>query len=224
MLLFCFGNSKCIAVNILFCLIQSISLRTKEIYGSITDTSISNELQQRRWQQSSAMHNLLQQFFKIYNIYYVDEFFFFIFQIFFQVKQWIHLKSMSKLPLTRRAPEFYTLFSFLILQKHFRLMGVGRVLWRSSNPTALSCQVLQSKLHRKVSRQILNIARGGDLASSLGSLFQCSVTLKIVLLFFFSSWSYGTSCVPFSAQCPSFCHWAPFKRAWPYPLLSIRQS
>lgn len=149
---------------------------------------------------------------------------FFFFQLFFQVKQWIHLKSMSKLPLTRRAPEFYTLFSFLILQKHCRLMGVGRVLWRSSNPTALSCQVLQSKLHRKVSRQILNIARGGDLASSLGSLFQRSVTLKIMLLFFFSSWSYGTSYVPFSAQCPLFCHWAPFKRAWPYPLLSIRQS
>ena len=35
-----------------------------------------------------------------------------------------------------------------------------------------------SRLHRTLSRQVLNISREGDSTTSLGSLFQCSVTLR----------------------------------------------
>ena len=47
-------------------------------------------------------------------------------------------------------------------------------------------RVTYSRLHRNLSRQILNISREGDSTTSLGSLFQCSVTLrgkKFFLLF-----------------------------------------
>jgi len=42
------------------------------------------------------------------------------------------------------------------------------------------CQsrVTYSRLHRTFSRWVLNISRGGDSTTSLGSLFQCSVTLR----------------------------------------------
>ena len=41
------------------------------------------------------------------------------------------------------------------------------------------CQsrVTYSRLHRTLSRWVLNISREGDSTTSLGSLFQCSVTL-----------------------------------------------
>jgi len=48
-----------------------------------------------------------------------------------------------------------------------------------SNP--LLKQVPYSRLHRKVSRGVLNISRG-DSTTSLGSLFQCSVTVKFFLV------------------------------------------
>ena len=35
-----------------------------------------------------------------------------------------------------------------------------------------------SRLHRTLSRRVLNISREGDSTTSLGSLFQCSVTLR----------------------------------------------
>ena len=38
--------------------------------------------------------------------------------------------------------------------------------------------VTQSRLHRTTSRWILNISREGDSTASLGSLGQCSVTLR----------------------------------------------
>jgi len=39
-------------------------------------------------------------------------------------------------------------------------------------------RVTYNRLHRTLSRQVLNISRKGDSTTSLGSLFQCSVTLR----------------------------------------------
>ena len=39
-------------------------------------------------------------------------------------------------------------------------------------------RVTYSRLHRTLSRRVLNISREGDSTTSLGSLFQCSVTLR----------------------------------------------
>jgi len=48
------------------------------------------------------------------------------------------------------------------------------------HPVQPSCRsrVTQSRLHRTSSRWVLSISRGGDSTTSLGSLFQCSVTLR----------------------------------------------
>ena len=48
-----------------------------------------------------------------------------------------------------------------------------------------------SSLHRTLSRRVLNISREGDSTTSLGSLFQCSVTLRRRVL-------------PTSPNCASF--------------------
>ena len=40
-------------------------------------------------------------------------------------------------------------------------------------------RVTQSRLPRTLSRRVLNISREGDSTTSLGSLFQCSVTLRV---------------------------------------------
>jgi len=47
------------------------------------------------------------------------------------------------------------------------------------------CQsrVTYSRLHRTLSRQVLNISREGDSTTSVGSLCQCSVTLRVKKLF-----------------------------------------
>ena len=49
-----------------------------------------------------------------------------------------------------------------------------------------SCQsrVTYSRLHRTSSRRALNISREGDSTTPLGSLFQCSVTLRVKKLMF----------------------------------------
>ena len=44
-------------------------------------------------------------------------------------------------------------------------------------------RVTYSRLHRTLSRQVLNISREGDSTTSLGSLFQCSVTLRVKKFF-----------------------------------------
>jgi len=44
-------------------------------------------------------------------------------------------------------------------------------------------QASYSRLHRDVSRQVLNISMEGDFMTSLGSLFQCSVTLTVKKFF-----------------------------------------
>jgi len=56
------------------------------------------------------------------------------------------------------------------------------------------CQsrVTQSRLHRTLSRWILNISRG-DSTAPLGSLFQCSVTLRVKKFLVFPSRSAGSA-------------------------------
>ena len=47
-------------------------------------------------------------------------------------------------------------------------------------------RVTQSRLHRRV----LNISREGDSTGPLGSLFQCSITLRVKKLFLIFSWNF----------------------------------
>jgi len=56
--------------------------------------------------------------------------------------------------------------------------------WKGSleiNPRAKT--VPYSRSHRKASRKILNISREGDPTTTLGSLFQCSITITVNKLF-----------------------------------------
>lgn len=70
-------------------------------------------------------------------------------------------------------------------------------------------QVPCSRLHRRASRGIFNISREGDPTAPLGSLFQCSATLKVRSSFLCSD---GTLCSS-SAHCSLSCHWSPPNRA-----------
>ena len=62
-------------------------------------------------------------------------------------------------------------------QNH-RMVRVGRDLCGSPSPTSCRSRVTHSRLHRTLSRRILNISREGDSTASLGSLGQGSVTLR----------------------------------------------
>ena len=55
-----------------------------------------------------------------------------------------------------------------------------------------SCRsrVTYSRLHRTASRRVLNISREVDSATSLGSLFLCSVTLRGKRFFLMFSWNF----------------------------------
>jgi len=55
-----------------------------------------------------------------------------------------------------------------------------------------SCQsrVTYSRLHRNASRWVLNISREGDSTTSLGSLFQCSVTLRVKKFLLMFRWNF----------------------------------
>lgn len=64
-----------------------------------------------------------------------------------------------------------------------------------SNP--LLKQVPYSRSHRKASRRVLNISREGGSTTSLGSLFQHSITLKVKMS---SSCLDGTFCVGCGSQ------------------------
>jgi len=71
------------------------------------------------------------------------------------------------------------------------MFGVGRDLCGSSSPTPLLKQGhLDPRLHRTLSRWVLNISREGDSTSSLGSLGQGSVTLRGKKFFFMFSWNF----------------------------------
>lgn len=87
-------------------------------------------------------------------------------------------------------------------------------LWRCS-PTCLQNQVPCNRLHRKVSRQVLSISRDRDSTTSLRSLFQCSINLRVKETF--SHVLMEQNCVTFCARCPLFCFWAALKRALPHP-------
>jgi len=62
-------------------------------------------------------------------------------------------------------------------QNH-RMVGAGRDLCGSPTPTPCRSRVTYSRLHRTLSRRVLNISREGDTTASLGSLCQGSVTLR----------------------------------------------
>jgi len=60
------------------------------------------------------------------------------------------------------------------------------------SPVQPLCQsrVTQSRLHKTLSRRVLNISREGDSTTSLGSLGQCSVTLRGKKFFLTFSWNF----------------------------------
>ena len=64
-------------------------------------------------------------------------------------------------------------------------------------PTPCQSSVPQSRLHRTMSRQVLNISREGDSTTSLGSLCQGSVTLRGKKFFLLFSWNF----LCFMAHC-----------------------
>jgi len=47
-----------------------------------------------------------------------------------------------------------------------------------------------SRLHRIASRQVLDISKEGDSTIPLGSLFQCSATLKVKKFFLMFRWNF----------------------------------
>ena len=67
-------------------------------------------------------------------------------------------------------------------QNH-RMFGVGRALCGSSSPTPCRSKVTQSRLHSTTSRRVWNISREGDSTTSLGSLGQGSITLRVKKFF-----------------------------------------
>ena len=71
-------------------------------------------------------------------------------------------------------------------------------LWRPSSSTSLLKQVPSSRLHRKAFRQVLSISRERDATTSLGSLFQYSVTFKVKNFFIVLVWNF---------LCSSLCQW-----------------
>jgi len=74
-------------------------------------------------------------------------------------------------------------------QNH-RMFGVGRDLWGSPSPTPCQSRVTYSRLHRTLFRRGLSISREGDSTTSLGSLGQGSVTLRVKKFFLLFSWSF----------------------------------
>jgi len=95
--------------------------------------------------------------------------------------------------------------------------------------TPCQSRVTYSRLHRILSRWVLNISREGDSTISLGSLGQGSVTLrekKFFLMFRRNLLCLSLCPLPLvlslgttekSLAPPLSCHWAPLKRAWPHP-------
>jgi len=51
-------------------------------------------------------------------------------------------------------------------------------------------RVTYSRLHRTLSRRVLNISREAESTASLGSLFQCSVTLRVKKFFLMFRWNF----------------------------------
>ena len=74
-------------------------------------------------------------------------------------------------------------------QNH-RMFGAGRDLCGSPSPTPCRSRVTYSRLRRTLSRRVLNISREADSTTSLGSLFQCSVTLRGKKFFLMFRWNF----------------------------------
>ena len=75
-----------------------------------------------------------------------------------------------------------------------------------------SCQsrVTYSRLHRTLSRRVLNISREEDSTTSLGSLFQGSVTLRVKKFFLMFRWNFLVL-----ARCLARVWWRSTVRAIP---------
>jgi len=98
-----------------------------------------------------------------------------------------------------------------------RIIGTGRNFWESPNPTLLLKQVHCSRLYRKASSWVLNISREDDSSTSLGSLFQFSVTRTVKEFSCMFLWNF--LCCSF-CPLPLFCLCTPLKRAYLHPLHS----
>jgi len=96
---------------------------------------------------------------------------------------------MSQSSLTRRLTMSVFLNTRRITEsQNHRMFGVGRDLCGSPSPTPCPSRVTQSRLHRTLSRWVLDISREGDSTASLGSLFQCSITLRMKKFFLMFRW------------------------------------
>jgi len=78
------------------------------------------------------------------------------------------------------------------LQNHI-IAGVERDLKRSPSPTLLLKQAPCNRLHRWVSRWVLNISIVGDSTTALGNLFQYSVIFTINKFFCMFVWNFVCS-------------------------------
>jgi len=56
--------------------------------------------------------------------------------------------------------------------------------------TPCPSRVTWSRLHRTLSRQVFNISREGDSTTSLGNLFQGSITLRVKKFFLMFRWNF----------------------------------
>ena len=84
----------------------------------------------------------------------------------------------------------------LTIENH-SMVGVGRDLCGSPSPTLCPRRVTHSRLHSTASRRGWNISREEDSTTSLGSLGQGSVTLRVKKFFLMFSWNFlGFSLCP----------------------------
>jgi len=65
------------------------------------------------------------------------------------------------------------------LSQNHRVARVGRDIKRTSSPTSLLKQISYNRVHREVSRQVLNISTEGGSTTTSVNLFQCSVIFII---------------------------------------------
>jgi len=68
---------------------------------------------------------------------------------------------------------------FITESQNHRMFGFGKDLCGSSSPTLLPKQGHLQQAAQDLSRRVLNISREGESTASLGSLFQCFVTLRV---------------------------------------------
>jgi len=91
---------------------------------------------------------------------------------------------------TRNNKATFLLVWIITESQNHRMVGVGRDLCGSSSPTPCQSRVTYSRLHRTLSRWILNISREGDSTAPLGSLGQGSITLRMKKFFLLFSWNF----------------------------------